>query len=170
MATTFIQQGTENSGALFSPCTRYRYQLWRRWQETPGPSVLWIMLNPSTADAEHTDPTIRRCMQFSQDWQYARMDVVNLFAWRATKPADLKQAKKPVGPKNDKLVVDLAKSADRVVLAWGVHGSLLDRNHKMIRRLVKQDIELYCLGISKEGHPRHPLYMRADTQARLYQC
>ena len=78
-------------GATFSRCGRYRYSLWRRWEED-APYVLWICLNPSTADAEEDDPTLRRCMGFAQDWGYGASYTANLFAWRATKPQDMMKA------------------------------------------------------------------------------
>src|SRR4029079_19593153 len=113
--------------AVMSPCGRYRYRLTRVWDES-RPAVCWVMLNPSTADAVKDDPTIRRGSSFSWSWGAGGLVVVNLFAFRATNPADLLDAPDPVGPENDAHVRDAAKGAGLVMAAWGVHGSGLGRN------------------------------------------
>jgi hypothetical protein len=147
------------ASAILSDDGVYRYTLGRRW--APGPAVLWIMLNPSTADAAVDDPTIRRCIGFSKAWGYSALTVVNLFALRATNPARLYRHEDPVGPVNDAHIVTQAQRAVEAVAAWGTHGALRDRA-EYVRRLV-DGIPLVCLGVTRGGHPRHPLYVRGST-------
>ena len=110
------------TGAAFSPCGRYRWHLARTW-DADGSRVAFVALNPSTADATHDDPTIRRCIGFARRWGAGGVDVVNLYAFRATKPRDLFAADDPVGPDNDAWIDAVVARADRVVLAWGHHGA-----------------------------------------------
>ena len=145
----------QDSGATIDPSGLYRYRLWRSWGE--GPSVLWILLNPSTADHQTNDPTIRRCIEFSIRWGYHGIEVVNLFAWRATSPSAMKSALDPVGPLNDRYIVDVANQCDLVVAGWGVHGAHKDRDKQVIRLF--EGFEIKCLGKTRDGHPRHPLYL-----------
>ena len=152
--------------ADFSPCMRYRYTLKRRWGD--GPMLLWVLLNPSTADAEHDDPTNRRGIAFSGAWGYRACCFVNLFAFRATHPRDLKLAGYPIGPDNDRHIYQQAVNADKVVVAWGngpEAGYLEYRDWAVLDLLPGP---LYCLGRTKAGHPRHPLYLRADTELELF--
>ena len=114
------------SAARFSACRRYRFALWRRWAE--GPQVLFVMLNPSTADEDHDDPTIRRCIGFARSWGFAALAVGNLFAWRCSSPADLRSCPRPVGGSNDKWLLRLQASSVMTVAAWGNHGRLLGRS------------------------------------------
>ncbi|MEC9374624.1 MAG: DUF1643 domain-containing protein, partial [Planctomycetota bacterium] len=121
--------------ALFDPTGRYRYRLTRRFPDAPadGPAACFVMLNPSTADAERDDPTIRRCIGFARGWGCATLDVVNLFAFRATRPADLRAAEDPVGPCNQRHVRAAIRRADMVIFAWGDHGALLQRGERLMR-------------------------------------
>ena len=96
----------------------YRYLLWREWNSN-NKTVSFIMLNPSLADAEINDPTITRCIKFSQAWGYDRLEVVNLFAYRTSKPSLLKQAVEPIGEDNDRYILETALRSDLVILAWG---------------------------------------------------
>lgn len=139
--------------ATLSPCRRYRYTLWRSWGD--GPFAMFIGLNPSTADETEDDPTIRRCIGFARDWGYSAVCMTNLFAWRATKPADMLAAADPVGPDNDRLLLSAAAQAGVVVAAWGVHGSYLQRDEQ-VRGMVQH---LHCLRLTKDGAPGHPLYL-----------
>ena len=109
-----------------TPPARYRYRLSRTWDPT-GPVVAFVMLNPSTADAEVLDPTVRRCVGFARGWGFGSLEVVNLFAFRATDPRDLLRAAAPVGAANDRAILDAASAADRVVVAWGTRGTHLGR-------------------------------------------
>lgn len=154
---------TTTSDATLSECGRYRYTLTRTWD----PSVwrLWfIMLNPSTADATIDDPTIRRCIGFARRFGYGGLGVVNLYAYRATKPADLWRADDPVGPDNDETLRDMlaARSYYGVptVAAWGANAKP-DRVAQVLAMAGAH--QLMCLGLTQAGQPRHPLYLRADA-------
>jgi len=144
----------------------YRLRLRRHWHE--GPRVCWILLNPSTAEARpngENDPTIRRCIGFSKSLGFGSMVLVNIFAARATFPADLKRMRHPVsengGPANDRAIRRAVRTADTVIAAWGNHGTHLGRSARVRAMLV--DTDVYCLGVTKLGEPRHPLYVRADA-------
>ena len=100
----------------------YRYLLWREW-DSLGKTVSFIMLNPSRADAEVNDPTITRCINFAKSWGYGRLEVVNLFAYRTPHPSLLKQAAAPIGRDNDRYIIESVEKCDRVILAWGNHGT-----------------------------------------------
>ena len=146
--------------AEFSRCRRYRYTLERRWA-TRGPTVVFIGLNPSTADERTDDPTVRRCVGFARDWGFAGVVLVNLFALRSTDPALLLTDRDPIGPDNDHWIRSSLRAAAMVVAAWGVRGGLLDRDAAVAA--IAGD--LHCLGLTKAGHPRHPLYLSACTTA-----
>jgi hypothetical protein len=161
MQRTTGLRGDVKAGAIFSKCRTYRYSLWREWDAGRG-HVLFVALNPSTADANHDDPTIRRCIGFARDWGYGAVCVANLFAFRATRPADLRAAEDPVGPDNDRHLAHLAADAAIVVAAWGVHGRYRDRDMAVLRRLSFS----HCIATTKAGYPAHPLYQpRTRTPA-----
>jgi len=141
------------SDAIFSDCRRYRYALWRLWDDS-RPCAMFIGLNPSSADEAVNDPTIRRCIAFSRDWGYGGLCMANLFAFRATSPGDLKAADQPIGSGNDDWIIRLVKKAGLVVAAWGNHGSYLGRSQD-VRVMIP---ELMCLKINQSGEPAHPLY------------
>lgn len=152
------------SDATISPCGKYRYRLTRTWS---GEHALpFIMLNPSTADANNDDPTIRRCMGFARDRGYGGIIVANLFAYRATSPADMKAEPFPVGTMNDETITTLMRWAYRadvpVIAAWGAHGSFRRRDEQVISFARLIGCDLMCLGTTAAGHPRHPLYVRSD--------
>jgi hypothetical protein len=142
------------NGALLSPCRTYRYDLWRTWIGGAG-YAMFVGLNPSTADETEDDPTIRRCIVFAKDWGYAGLCMTNLFAYRATNPADMMCASDPVGPRNDEILHERAAGAGVVVAAWGVHGTFGGR-HNAVRRMLPK---LHYLRLTKDGHPGHPLYL-----------
>ena len=141
--------------ATFSSCRKYRYSLSRIWDKKKK-YVLFIGLNPSTANEEEDDPTIRRCVNYSKDWGYGGFIIVNLFAYRTALPSNLKKVKYPIGSENDKYIVTLSKKADITVAAWGNNGSLYSRD-KQVLNLVPS---LMCLKINKSGQPAHPLYLK----------
>ena len=148
--------------AELSPDGCYRYALLRSW--SPGPRMLWVLANPSTADASADDPTLRRCVRFARDHRCGGLVVVNLWAWRATHPRDLARVADPVGPDNDGWIVRTARQADGpVVLGWGVQPAQ-DRVAWVLGLLGERPT--LCLGVSRDGHPRHPLYVRAGTRFR----
>lgn len=152
------------SGAVLSDCGAYRYSLTRRWG-SGNDLALWVMLNPSTADATQDDPTIRRCVSFSKEWKCDGLVVVNLFALRATDPKALYAHEQPVGPENDWYLGDWMRDEDVVVAVagWGAHGSLNDRGHAVWLLSCEARRQLYCLGTTKDGQPRHPLYVKGGT-------
>jgi hypothetical protein len=149
--------------ATISPCGRYRYALERRWSDG-NTLCVFVMLNPSTADAQHDDPTIRRCLGFAERWGYPALRVVNLYAFRATKPADLWRAANPIGPDNDAALIAAAKEGTCIVLAWGAHGSRNGRGQRVedLLRTVARGL-VVTLGRTRSGEPKHPLYLANDT-------
>lgn len=153
--------------ASFSSCGRYRWSLTRRWDADPlKPRLGFIMLNPSTADAYSDDPTIRRCIGFARLWGFAGLEVRNLFAFRATKWEELKSAANPVGRRNDVAIRDSIERCQVIVIAWGAHGALHNRDRKVIDMI--RGRQLFCLGMTEAGQPRHPLYVSAETPLVTY--
>ena len=153
--------GFDYSGATMSKCGRYRYELSRFWSHAEP--LLWIMLNPSTANDVDDDPTIRRCIRFAQREGAGGIIVCNLFALRSTDPAALAKDEDPVGPDNDSSILHGASRAEKIVCAWGVHGTLGNRNLEVMRLLDKDGHKPFCLGFTKERHPRHPLYVKRNA-------
>lgn len=146
-------------GAVLSPCQKYRYRLWRVWDEKK-PYVLFIMLNPSTATAEHDDPTTRRCMDFARRWGFGGVYIGNLFALRSTLLRPLLESEDPFGPDdNNAHVVAMHTEAGETICAWGAYG--FKRPSNALTEIHPD--ELAHLGLTKWGAPRHPLYLRADT-------
>jgi len=148
----------------------YRYVLTRSWEDGAG-TVNVIMLNPSTATHLVDDPTIRRCEAYARRWGYRRLTITNLFAYRATTPAELRRAADPVGPENDSHLLCYAQEANRVLVAWGTHGAYLGRDRSVLTLLEahRHCGRLVCLGVTNDGYPRHPLYLPADITPRIYE-
>jgi len=146
--------------AILSRNRKYRYVLWRQW-DAEKPSCVFIGLNPSTADENEDDPTLRRCMNFSKDWGFGKCVMTNLFAYRATNPDELKQQQDPIGYKNNHYIKILCKQADLIVVAWGNFGHYLNRDKKVLKLL--QDVPLMCFKITSKGQPIHPLYQAKDA-------
>src|SRR5579883_1527453 len=146
----------ETGATILGP---YRYTLWRVWS-TALPKVTFILLNPSTADALRDDPTIRRCVGFARTWGFGSLEIVNLFAYRATHPRQLKTAPDPVGPANDTAILQAVSSAQLVVVGWGTQGRLYGRDRAVLRLLPDS---ICCLGATRAGFPCHPLYLKKDT-------
>lgn len=144
------------SGAVLSPDNLYRYFLWRAIGDDAAPrrTMLFVMLNPSTADANTNDQTIGRCLDFARREHCTRLEVVNLFAWRATDPRELARQRDPVGPENLDHVASAMATADVVVAAWGAWRPVL-RKADRIRKYVESTQPL-CLGRTREGEPCHP--------------
>jgi hypothetical protein len=147
--------------AHLSDCGTYRYDLVRRWNYGGTGLVRWIMLNPSTADAEVDDATIRRCCGFARAWGYDGILVHNLYALRATDPAELRRHPDPIGPENDAYLASTVFGP--TVCAWGVHAAP-DRASGVLAMLRARGITPACLGRTKHGQPRHPLYLPATAQ------
>lgn len=146
------------AGATFSPCRRWRYLLWRRWDEAK-PIANFLMLNPSTADEFRLDPSCTRAQNYAERWGFGGVLITNIFAWRATMPEELKLVKNPVGRGNDRAILRAALEASIVVCAWGNHGAHLDRAAR-VRRMLEQDrLKLHALRLNDSGHPAHPLYL-----------
>lgn len=140
--------------AVISRDGTYRYALRRTW-DSAGPVVLFVGLNPSTADNRVDDPTIRRCIQFSGDWGFGGLVVANLFAFRTSSPRVLRRVADPIGPRNDAWLRRLVDEAEVVVAAWGNHGDYLSRDREVMRLLRRPR----CLAVTKRGQPKHPLYI-----------
>ena len=149
------------NGAIISRDRSYRYVLWREWDITKGTCV-FIGLNPSTANETEDDPTLRRCVSFAKDWGFGRCVMLNLFAYRATNPDELKTQEKPIGYKNNHHLKVQSADADMVVVAWGNHGSLLNRDKKVLKLL--KDMPIKCFKVTAKGQPVHPLYQAKNTQ------
>jgi hypothetical protein len=156
--------------AIVSPCGQFRYVLERAPLQPgldaptrePHLTCLFVMLNPSTADAVTDDPTIRRCITFAEREGYHRLTVVNLDPRRATDPTELAKFRPPTGldlERNADFVRSAARSAGVVVVAWGAHPAA---RAELVERVVSvlRSKPLYCLGTTKDGHPRHPLFVR----------
>jgi len=161
--------------AKFSVDRRFRYALGREFEAVQGDllngwdvvagrdTVLFVMLNPSLASQRNDDPTLRRCMSLAHSWGFRRLAVVNLFGFVTPEPRELRLAQDPIGPRNDAIIRQRARSADSVIVAWGNHGVWKDRAG-VLAMLRRARTPLFHLGLTQDGHPRHPLYLPADTQ------
>ena len=143
--------------AKLSDCRKYRYALWRTWDDSK-PYVMIVGLNPSTADETKDDPTLTRCIKFAKYWGYGGLCMANLFAFRATEPSDMMTSSDPVGLENDSWLSKLSKDAGIVVAAWGNDGSHLCRSSAMKAMLPN----LHCIKMNKSGEPAHPLYLSSN--------
>jgi len=150
---------SRGKSAVISECGRYRYLLSRIWDAKAG-RVLFVGLNPSTADAERDDPTVRRCVAFARSWGYGGILIANLFALRSKNPKLLLNVRDPIGPENDGWIGWSSSSATLVIVAWGTWGDRFDRG-KQVQRVLPG---AHCLGVTKDGAPRHPLYMPAGVR------
>lgn len=155
------------SSARISNCETYRYELLRVWDRSKA-LCMFLMLNPSKANATILDPTIRRCIGFADLWGYGGLIVGNIFALRSTDPQALYCHADPVGPDNDRAILALARSAAFRVAAWGNHGAYRSRGSAVVRMLQQADLLLHCLGDTLAGQPNHPLYLKKTTQPILY--
>lgn len=155
--TSYLERGAHITGA-------FRYVLWRVWGG--GPMVVWIMLNPSTADGEQDDQTISTIVAISKALGYGALTVVNAYAYRATDPKVLRDADYPVGPANDTWIRMQARSAEDVVCAWGAN---IPPARAAAIRAMLADLPLLRLdsGLTKGGQPKHPLYHSHDTKLVL---
>ena len=166
MTTLFAEIEAPESGAILSPCGTYRYHLWRRW-DSCLPTMVWVMLNPSTADATNDDPTIRRCIGFAKREGCGGISVRNVFALRATNPDELAKHADPFGPENEEHLL-AARSVSLLtvlVCGWGAKPAnkrlrSYFRNAESILSVQKPN----CFGVTKAGDPRHPLYLPGDAK------
>ena len=158
---------TPHRSAAISRCGRYRWWLRRTFPDVePGLVVCFLMLNPSTADVRRDDPTIRRCLAFARAWGFAILDVRNLFAWRATDPRELLAAPNPTGGTRGDRELEAASNADLIVAAWGSWVPFA-RDREALALL--RGRRLMCLGRTRNGQPRHPLYVRANTRLEVFE-
>jgi len=148
--------------ASISECRKFRYRLWREWG--CGSPLLFVMLNPSTADAVEDDATIRRCIRFAEAHNFGRMEVVNLFAYRATDPKDLRRAGYPVGPENDRHIAEAVMDSAAVCLAWGAHAAGLARPGEVMKLLHSMKVRPQCLRVTRGGYPQHPLMLPSSCR------
>ena len=154
-----VASGSIKRSAVFSDCGLYRYVLRRTWDDK-RPAVLVVGLNPSTADATRDDATSRVCINYAMRWGYGGLLLGNLFAWRCTDPAGLRNVPDPIGPDNDRWLRRLHRQADLVVCAWGKSGAYLDRDARVLKFLH----DPHCLTRLQDGRPGHPLYKKADLR------
>lgn len=161
MAETGIKLNYE-CGATFSPCRKYRYSLWRNWER--GAMVAFIGLNPSTADETVDDPTIRRCIGFAKAWGFGGLYMLNAYAFRATDPKVMQRELDPVGVDNNGVISCLGRSVELVIACWGAHCTE-SRERKVCEVIGKS---IYCLGKTKSGRPKHPLYLAACSERELF--
>lgn len=162
MITRTHGDGIRQSSAVYSPCDHYRYDLTRVWDAT-GAKVLFVMLNPSTATERQNDPTVERCERRARALGFGAFRVCNIFAWRETDPKLMRAQTDPVGPENDAAIAAGCDWADRVICAWGTHGAHLSRGPAVETLIRNTGAAPYHLGLTKHGHPRHPLYLAYTT-------
>lgn len=148
--------------AQLSPCGKFRYRLGRTWADAKP--LVFVMLNPSTADADVDDATIRRCVRFAQAHDFGAIDVVNLFAYRATKPQDLRRSGYLVGPDNDQHIAETVRDAGAVCVAWGANAADLERPQIVLPLIRAEGVQPQCLRITRSGHPEHPLFLPANCR------
>ncbi len=161
------QKGDAASIAVYSPCEAYRYLLTRIW-DAEGRKVLFIMLNPSTATEVQNDPTVERCERRARALGFGGVRVVNIFAYRATDPRDMRAQRDPVGARNDAAIAESLDWADQVICAWGGHGDHRGRGVQVAQMLRARGGPLYHLGVTKSGQPKHPLYIGYDRQPEIW--
>lgn len=171
MTATQLDLLTER-GADLSPGGRYRYELWRTWDKSK-PRLLWIMLNPSVADAAIDDPTIRVCVGRAQRMGFGRIRVANLFNWRATHPDELQRADDPVGPGGDQAIWRALSGADFVICAWGDGGLATGYRRPRWREVLEivaydAGVKCHALELTKKGQPRHPLRIGYSVEPFLW--
>ncbi len=164
--TSYIGPGY--AGAIFGgPSSEYRYSLWRRFTSrdvAPARMIAFIGLNPSTADEKKNDPTVERCVRRAGRLGFGGMLMMNAYAFRSTDPAGLKATADPLGPDNLTALADVCRQVDTVVACWGVHCS--EAHEWLICRMIGRPI--HCLGRTKDGRPRHPLYLRNDQPLEVF--
>ncbi|WP_353930180.1 DUF1643 domain-containing protein [Okeanomitos corallinicola TIOX110] len=154
----------------------YRYLLGRKW-DVNLQQVTFVMLNPSTADHEKDDQTLRKCINFAKSWGYGSLEVVNLFAYRATKPNKLKSKDiEPVGSKNNQYILSAIERAEKIILGWGAwlddvsisKYPIIKHRDKEVLTLINDKKPLYCLRITKNGYPNHPVYLPKNINPIIF--
>ena len=153
--------------AIISKDEFYRYELDRIW-DTHLPVVYFIGLNPSTADANKDDPTIRRCIGFAKQFGCGGITMLNLFAYRATSPKEMKKAEEPIGNENNLYLQTAVLTNSNIIVCWGNHGSFGGRSREVVEQLSAENKKLYCFGITKSGELKHPLYLSYQAKLETY--
>lgn len=161
-----------SAGALFDDDFSYRYRLWREWDPNL-PTLAFLMLNPSDANSVKLDPTVRRCVGFAKAWGFGRLEVINAFAWVDSNPEGLLHTKDPVGPENDKHILEVAGRASQIIIAWSgwvacIGGPDFRRDKQLDQLLLPHATRLFVLGFCQDGSPRHPLYLPKSAQRIQY--
>lgn len=167
MITRTHTKGDAPSTAVYSDCERYRYLLTRVW-EPAGRKALFIMLNPSTATEVQNDPTVERCERRARTLGFGGFRVTNIFAWRDTDPKKMRAAAEPIGAENDAMIAQSCDWADQIIAAWGAHGEHLQRGVALEALLRDMELPVFHLGLTKAGHPKHPLYIAYTQQPELW--
>lgn len=145
---------------------KYRYLLKCKWSDDL-PKVTFVMLNPSVANASICDPTLSRCVSFAKNWGYGGINVVNLFAYISTDPANLKSISDPVGKLNDSYIIEAVEDSELIIYAWGTkYGKIQKRDRKVISLLLDYDPQ--CIKKKKNGDPSHPLYLSENLMPIAY--
>lgn len=147
---------------VFSPCRTYRYSLVHEWDRAL-PRVCFLMLNPSVADEQQLDPTLRRCLGYARSWHFGSFEIGNVFAFRATDPRAMKAATDPFGPANVEHLMRMTRDHVMVVAAWGVHATHRGGDTVALRCLPRGKT-IHALALTKSGAPKHPLYLRGDLR------
>lgn len=156
-----LENNNIEKGAEISACGKYRYRLWRVWDRTK-PFVTFLMLNPSTADENIDDPTIRRCIGFAKSWGYGGIIVCNLFAFRSTDPKALLKVDDPIGEENKQHIKECVDMSEKVICAWG-NGNILKILSKKFNYMFSTfGMKLHYLDLSKDNIPKHPLYLKKN--------
>lgn len=150
--------------AVFSKCRTWRYTLVREWDHLL-PKLLFVLLNPSTADEFQDDRTNRRGIDYALQWGFGSVVFVNLFAIRSPDPDVIRKVRDPIGPGNDRHIIDQWQKADEIVCGWGTKGRYLNRDAEVCAMFGRS---LYCLGTNDDGTPKHPLYLKANLKPKPY--
>lgn len=153
--------------AVISDCGKYRYLLRRTW-DYAKPRALFVMLNPSTADASVDDATIRSCVRLSRGLGYGSFEVVNIFGFRATDPDELTKAPDPIGPDNERVVIAAIERCDIPICAWGAFPLAQRKSSFLLGHIKSRRPAAFCFGKTKVGAPRHPLYIKSGTPLETF--
>lgn len=153
--------------AVISDCGKYRYLLRRTWDHT-RPRALLVMLNPSTADATTDDATIRSCVRLLSGQGYGSMEVVNVYAYRATDPKELREQSDPFGPRNKNMIEAAIHRCDVIVCAWGAYPPARQHAVSLLNAARSHRPATYCFGRTKDGSPKHPLYIKSGTPLEIF--
>lgn len=162
MANVYLE-----NDAVISECGKYRYLLRRTWDHN-RPRALLVMLNPSTADATLDDATIRSCVRLLNGQGYGSMEVVNVYAYRATDPGELSKQEDPFGPRNEATVAAAVARCDVVVCAWGAYPPAREHARRILNEARSRRPAIYCFGKTKAGAPKHPLYIKSGTPLQAF--